>query len=380
MGVISLLESGFLYSDNFTDEGLSPEWDILPYDLSRVDKRSDRLVLRHGDEPIHVILSMLTNEMECILDIKNAYVPINESDVGGIVIRGTSTENITLEEYYNIETNSVHSYPWIRVVRSFNNYSAYWSDDGSKWNLLGSSYFVNSTPKIGIYLGGDVGSEYELLEVRAFKKSNITVGNLCPGMVVSILNEDGEVLRSSKCLKLRDAVEINVADLAMPIKGMFKFTMADGTSYNDSTLYDIYGGDKYSFSITPVVYYESTDQVREEVLFKPLAPNIEEFMGYFGGSYGNTATVRMKANNPYLGVFKSTTLNVAEYKTDYHETHVYLALDDNGVAGEPRKSITLGDVATDSDVYFWVLMDRGDITTQLANQLTFGIDIVTKFE
>lgn len=380
MGVITLLESGFLYSDNFTDTGLSPVWDILPYDLSRVDKKDDRLVLKHGKEPIHVILSMLTNENECILDIKNSYVPTNGVDVGGIIVRGSSTESITVEEFYDPNTNETHSYPWVRIVRSFNNYSAYWSDDGSEWNLLGSSYFGNLTPKIGVYLGGDLGSDYELMEVRAFKRTNISVSNLTPGMVVNIVDENGDLLRSTKCLKLRDTVEINVADLPMPFKGRFQFAMQDGSLFDDDTFHDIYGGDKYQFNITPVMYYEHTDPLTNITAFKPLVPNIEEFMGYFGETHGITARVRMKVANPYAGTFKDTTVSVVEYLTEYHLNHVYLANDVGGNMGTTTKSLLIKTLNPNSESDFWIQMERGDITLQSANQLTFGLDVTTKFE
>lgn len=380
MGVITLLESGFLYRDDFTDQGLSPVWDILPYDLSRVDKKADKVLIKHGEEPIHIILSMLTNENECILDVNNTYVPSHSVDVGGIIVRGSSDESLTAEEYYDPDTNSVHSYPWVRIVRSFNNYSAYWSNDGCEWNLIGSSYFDNPSPKIGIYLGGELGSDYELLEVRAYKRTNITIGNLTPGMAVNIIDTDGTIMRSTKCLKLRDTVEINVSDLPMPFNGRFQFVMTDNSVFNDDTVYSIYGGDKYQFNVTPVIHFEYTDPISGTKEFKPLVPNIEEFMGYFGATHGITARVRMKITNPYAGTFKDTSIAVVKHLTDYHDSHVFIANDISGSMGTTAKSIIVKSVTPSSEVYFWIQMERGDIATQYSSQLTFGLDVITKFE
>lgn len=380
MGVITRLESGFLFSDNFTDTGLSNEWDLFPYDLTRVEKKTDSVVLKHGTEPLHMILTMLTNEDECVLDVKNSYIPTVEGDVGGIVVIGATDERVCLEEYFDTSSNQAYSYPWVRLVKSFNNYSAYWSEDGSGWNLIGSSYLGSLSPKIGIFIGGENGSDYEVQEVFAYKSSRIRVSNLSPGMEVNIHDEQGALVRSVKCLQFRDFVDINVSDLSMPFNGTFSFNMPDGTSFEDDTLYSICGGDKFTFNITPVLYYEHTDVLTGVKSFKQLLPNIEEFMGYFGANHGITARVRMKMVNPYAGTFKDTTLKVVQYLTNYHEHNVYLGEDVNGSMGNPTKALIVQSLGIGEEYDFWVQMERGNIALQSANQLTFGINVVTRFE
>ena len=380
MGVITRLESGFLFSDNFTDTGIANEWDLFPYDLTRVEKKIDSVVLKHGSEPLHMILNMLTNEDECVLDVKNSYVPTTDGDVGGIVVIGATDERVCLEEYFDTTSNQTYSYPWIRLVKSYNNYSAFWSNDGHNWNLIGSSYLGSSAPKIGVFLGGDNGSDYELNEVLAYKSSKIKISNLTPGMEVSIFDENGTLLRSAKCLEFRDYVNINIGDLPMPFKGTFSFNMIDGSVFNDDSFYTIYGGDKFEFNITPVLYYEHTDELTGITSFKQLLPNIEEFMGYFGANHGITTRVRMKAVNPYAGNFTDTVITVVEYLTNYHLNHVYLGEDVNGSMGTTTKALIIKNIGVGDEYNFWVQMERGDITLQSANQLTFGLNVVTKFE
>ena len=363
MSVVSKIKSGYIYETDFST--LSTKWEIS--DLSRITL-NDGLTISSGENPFYMYFNQLTSEKQFVLDIKNIYNPTKAGELGGIIVFADENNFIALEEYYDEEKGIVNTYPWLRLVRDYNVYSGYWSDDGKEWTLVGTHNFGELSPKIGIFLNGkeeDMIIEY----VRIFRSPYITIHNPPPRSEIQLVGEDG-VLKSMICPVHYPKVAFPVSSYGVPFDGRFRWRSEDGHYVETEFLRNLWGGDEFKFQISLDLYYK----VGEE--FKRVEANEEEFLGHintFNPEDLYKRKILMKVKNPHHYQFYNVSIEVGPYKDfkDYSK-YVGLSLDEDG---EFSQEIDLGIVNPFSEEYFWLELSRATEVDVGINEVYFSLKV-----
>lgn len=346
MSVVSKIKSGFIYESDFSS--LSTEWELS--DFNRV-LLNGGLHLKSGDTPFFMYFNKLTTEKQFVLDVKNIYNPTKVGEVGGILVYADEDNFIALEEYYDPIKGVVNTYPWLRLVRDYNVYSGYWSNDGKQWELVGTHNFGELSPKIGLFLDGreeDMLIEY----IRIFRSIYITVHNPPPRSELQLVGEDG-LLKSMICPVHYPKIAFPISSYGIPFDGKFKWKSEDGQEVETEFFRNLWGGDEFKFQVSLDLYY------KQGVEFKQVDANEEEFLGHintFNSDDLNKRRILMKVKNPHNYSFYNVGVDVSPYKDfkDYSE-YVSLSTDEGG---EYSESINLGTIEPLSEKYFWVEVKR----------------------
>lgn len=364
VSVLTKIDSGYLFDSDFSS--ISTEWEIS--DISRLSI-SDGLVIAKGGEPFFMFLSLLTKEKRFVLDVKNDYNPTMINEMGGIVIYQDMDNYICLEEYYDVIKGTTMSYPWLRLVRDYNIYTGYWSNDGLNWYIVGTQDFGEQSPKIGIFLEGiqfDMKVEY----VRAFKSPYIDVLNPPPGRMQLV--QGGSVLDSLTTPTFIPKVSFPVSSYGVPFEGRFRWE--NGTDFLETEfLRDLWGGDVFKFQVSMDLYYYNGSE------YKRVETHEEEFLGYLnsigGGVTVDRNVIKMKLRNPHQIRFTGTTIQTGEHG-DFKDYSEYVALSTDGVSFS--QIISLGDVEASSEVEFFLEIKRGvNLSVQ---EILFAINVYSNVE
>lgn len=380
MGVAVLRKSGFIKEEHFNDTTLSTDWEVIPNDYSRISLTDvvGSLRLKHGTTTLYAFLSFLTDTDQFIMDIKNNYNPLTEGDVGGVVVYAGEDDALFLEELFDPIKGTIDSYPWIRLERDYNNYYAYWSIDGISWNLIGTHDFDRLAPKIGLFLDGSTGEYMDIDYLRITTGRYVTVENLTGGVIVKLIDSTGTEVDRKVCRTGSSKVSFDLKDKPIPFNGRFEISVDEGTTWFSSTseLHSMWGGDVYSFEITPIIYFYNEDTS----LWVQLDSSIEEFLGYLSPDNINYREIKMKAVNQMQGKFSNVTITLSQYNgTDQYLRLVSLANDAGGVAGTYNSSITISEIVAGGEVQFWLKCNRESDPTKFTTELFFGLDVAASY-
>lgn len=373
MAVVSLKERGFIYEDNFST-GINARWEITPNITSRVVYDGENLSIKHGPSRLYMFLNELTDTKEFIFDMQNNYNPSTDGDVGGLIAYAGDDDFIAIDEYFDLGTGTIQSYPWIRLVREHNYYYAYWSDNGVDWHSLGSSTFDQLGPKVGIFIEGDEGSDLVVEKVRVFKSNIVTVQNLLPGTKVKLVGVDGNVFDIKQCRTHDNKVLFNVSNLPVPF--VAKIVIDTGIDeLDDNTFMQIYGGDLYHFEVSPsVIFYIDETPYH-------LNSSIEEFLGYLTKSTASQ-DCKLTVRNPLPGRFENIQVSLVQHHdTDHWERLVDIADDNNGVPGTWVDSVNISELASGSEHVLWVKLKREyDLANYGTTAVYFGLKIDASYD
>lgn len=375
MGVTRLVESGRIYEDDFLNTTLDSKWEVIPNDSSRYEVNSGNLVLKHGATTLYMFLKPLTDTKKFVMDVKNSYNPETEGCYGGIVVFIDERNYMEIEEFLDttLPTPLLKTYPWIRLVRDYNYYTAYWSEDGHVWNIIGSVE-LSGAAKIGLYLRGDGEHPMTVEYMRVTKSSTVTVDNLTKGVVVDLIDSNGIVLESKVCKGEETAVHFNMDSYAYPFLGSFGVSLTDGNRFQATSFEKIYKGELRYFEVVPDLYYkESTaDGGFFDVL---LIPNTDRFLGYLTAGEAAIQEVQMFAKNPMLsGEFKNVTFALTT-GTD----KVQIAPDVGGFPGAFSYSVTAFKIEAGQSYKFWLRMAREDSQDRYASQVKFSLKMYSTY-
>lgn len=367
MALVSLKERGFIFEDDFST-GISARWEITPNTPSRVVYGDTGLALKHGSSRIFMFLKELTSTKEFVLDMKNIYNPTVDGDVGGLIVYAGEDDFIALDEYFDLNKGTAESYPWVRIVRNYNYYYAYWSNNGIEWHNLGSNTLDQLSPKIGVFLEGVVGSDLFVEKIRVIKSTLVTVGNLHSGIKISIVGPDDTVYATEICRKQDTKVQFDVSDLPIPFQG--KFVIDTGVEVLEgSTFIDIFGGDFYHFEVSPDLIFH----LGEEAI--KLNNGVEEFLGQFNQS-SNEQVCKVIVRNPLLGAFKNIKVSLAEYLgTDHWDRLIDIANDDGGVPGEWGDVVNIDELGPGVEKFMWAKLKREYDPTLYTSTVYFGLNV-----
>lgn len=368
MGVIYLKQSGFLYEDDFDGSVLDPCWELIPNDKNRISLTEQGLLrLKGGAEPLYLFYSDLTNINQFVFDVKNIFNPSVTNDIGGLIVYEDELNFLAVEEYYDPQKGLVKSYPWIRLVRDYNYYSAYWSEDGIRWNLLGVKQFGCVNPKIGIFVNGQ--TDYIVDLVRITKGFKLTIDNLTAGAIVDLTDENGVTIESKIVRYGDNKVLFNLVNLNQPFKGKIDVTIPPYKLYIDSTIYNFYGGDVYSFSPSVKVSY-----INDEGIEKLLTTNYEEFLGYLNtGDVTYKDVILIVKNDLEVGVIKNILIKLKSYKNEnQYKQYVKLVND----VGELVEEILIPELREGQSKQIILRLDRPS-TMVLDSEVYFGLDVTS---
>lgn len=346
MSIVQKVSSGLVYYDNFQGGFLNPLWNIVPtttvtsgtrYSLTDIP---GALRLKCDDLPTYGFLQSLSDNTDFVLDIRNNYQPINQGDQAGLLVYSSESDSISVDQYYDGETAT--QYPYLRLIRTFNDYEAYASLDGTIWQALGRQTYWNSSPQIGVYLQAGLSQStpatpidsqpMDLYEVKVYNGTKVTVTNLVAGMVVELVDTNGNRLAWGNCLTGKSYAEIDVSSLPMPFLAGVNIYGSDGSKMtsNLSSPITFWGGDTYKFSISPDVYW-----LEENSSVDKLDEDTETFLGYINGGSSTYSYRKLMVQNNTTGTFSNLNLALQEYNnTNDYLTMASIALDDG--TGNPE--------------------------------------------
>ncbi|MEK4662834.1 hypothetical protein MHH93_13105 [Priestia sp. FSL H7-0729] len=376
MGVARLKESGRVYEDAFASSNLDSKWEVLPNDATRYEAGSGSLVLKHGQDPLYMFYKPLTDMKQFVMDVKNSYNPDTEGCYGGIIVLVDEHNYMEIEEFLDMSlpTPLLKTYPWIRLIRDYNYYTAYWSDDGMIWNIIGSVELVGA-PKIGLYLKGEGDHPMHIQYIRINKGTSIAVDNLTKGTVVDLIDQNGVVLESRVCRSEETVVHFNMDLYPYPFVGNFGIKLPDGNRFQAMDSIKVYKGDLMYFEVTPDLYYKESNPETGEDFDVLLYPNTDRFLGYLTAGGSATQEVRMFAKNPMIsGDFKNVTFALTS-GTD----KVQIAPDVEGIPGSFSYSITAFTILPGASYRFWLRMEREESQDRYASQVKFSLQMYSTY-
>lgn len=376
MSVVSRRKSGFLFEDPFDSLSLDSKWNMTPNHSSRwsLSDSPGSLRLKGGAEPLQVFLDSLTPMKQFVLDMKNSYNPKASGSTGGLTVFINHNDFFHVEEYYDAAQGITKTFPWLRLIRDYNTYTAYWSEDGTIWNIIGTEEFNRLAPKIGIFLNSSASDDYlDIEHVHVFSLPTLTVSNLSPGTRVELLDSKGSAVDFKTCRTSQTSIQFDMTQYPIPFTGSLRFIEADGkTTISSSDQMEMWGGDEYHFSPSPTLFF--IDGQGAEV---HLQDNTEEFLGHM--LQGQYKEVKMIARNTMnIGTFTGIQGVLTSYAgTDQYKRLVDVASDQNGVPGAWGDSFTLPDTSTGTEQVFWTRISRetdlalADVTTHVH----FGLNL-----
>ncbi|MGN7413716.1 hypothetical protein [Paenibacillus sp. SAF-068] len=376
MGVARLKESGRIYEDAFASSNLDSKWEVLPNDATRYEAGSGSLVLKHGQDPLYMFYKPLTDMKQFVMDVKNNYNPDTEGCYGGVIVLIDEHNYMEIEEFLDVSLPMplLKTYPWIRLIRDYNYYTAYWSDDGAMWNIIGSVELVGA-PKIGLYLKGEGDHPMHVQYIRINKGTSIAVDNLIKGTVVDLIDQNGVVLESRVCRSEETVVHFNMDRYPYPFEGNFGIKLPDENRFQAMDSIKLYKGDLMYFEVTPDLYYKESNPETGEDFDVLLYPNTDRFLGYLTAGGSATQEVRMFAKNPMIsGDFKNVTFALTS-GTD----KVQIAPDVEGIPGSFSHSITAFTILPGASYRFWLRMEREESQDRYASQVKFSLQMYSTY-
>lgn len=383
MGLVVQKTKGFIYYDHFENVSIDSRWEILPtnaFNRFQTGVLPSNLKIKKGNTPAYIFFTELTNIKEFVLDIKCSFNPVAGIDRSGIIVFAHYDDFITLEQYFDEDTGELQSYPYIRLIRDYNTYYAYYSLDGLVWNLIGTQDFDRLAPKIGLYIKGANGSDFDVDWVKIYRTQKITVNNLQPGIKLDLYNENDEVVETKVCRSTDTQVRFDLFAREYPFKGKFRLTIENQiSSLNYSQLQEYWGGDVFSFEPNLDLYYENdTQQVIN------LMENYEEFLGFMtSASIGFKQIKLYIRNNFFAGYFNNVVIKFTAYNnTDHYSRLVTLAKDNNGVPDTFTDEITYSAIAHGEERSFYLKLIRENDPAKMftTKELFFGLAVTSVFE
>lgn len=368
MGVATVIKSGLLYEDEFGLDTLDSMWEVIPNTGSTylIDNGSIKIIPR-VDEPVYLFIPELTGIDKFVFDVRNNFTPSTPSDIGGIIVFAADGDHIKLEQYYDEGSGDAITYAWMRLIRDYNNYSAYWSTDGSKWNLIGSRDFGTMAPKVGLFIEAGATLNLEVEYVRVTSSTKATVGNIIANTLVRLEDLSENVKGVRTCRVGRDSVSFDLNGLASPFSGLFVFTFPNAHVETSEDLL-IRGGDEFRFEYSVELYYV------DEAEWIEVSPNMERFLGYLGFSPSSPQrNVRMKIKNNLSGAFSNVAMTIAQTTQS-----AYLYYDNAGTIGEEvGEVLEVSSLDPNEEYVFWVVLVRDPDIVQ--SEVNFAVNIDSSY-
>jgi hypothetical protein len=318
MNTVRLIK-GEIFFDDFDLINLDSRWTILPQDSSRysLTERSGFIKLLHGT----VDLMMLTDEpgASYVMDIRNEYVPLEDSDQAGIIIFRTQDDSLELLEYYDPTKDSSIVYEYLRVIKQGSIYTFYGMNTlGGTWELIGSVEYT-SAGKVGLIVKGlqdALSQDLQIDFVRIYQSQEIQFLNVPFGYMVTMCYSNGQIASAAKVADQYSGVNLLFTDIPN-LDAYFQIFDTNNQLVHTSATFPVCGGDVYFYGAVLTVDVNGND----------MSQDTDYFLGYFQNSVINfTIEISNTYNLDFLGV----TLQAVQYDTDPSYTMVTFDIDPAG--------------------------------------------------
>jgi len=303
MNIIRLI-SGMLFFEEFDSTQLDSRWTVTPNDALRYSlvERPGFLKMFHGIPDLYLLTIEPDNY---VVDIKNEYVPINNSIHAGICAYKTMQSQLEVSEYYDETQDAAFVYQFIRLEKDGNVYTAYGKNlDQSSWELVASCEF-KSSGKFGMSLKGpqtEGASDYNLDYFRVYKNHTIQILNVPLDYTIHLVDETDSVIGTRRVSNTFSGVSFET-DKIPPFVYYFRVYDTNGVLVCTSTPTSMCGGDIYFYGAVPMVSIDGNS----------LYQDTDYFLGYFTNT---DIPFKIDISNPYSNEFNSSTLSAIQYLED----------------------------------------------------------------
>lgn len=295
------------------------------------------------------------NYDKCVIDISNTFNPHMPSERALISIFENSDISLDIEEYYDDVLGTAETYPYFRIVKDYNDYTFFWSNDRCNWTFLGKAGVVMSNPMLKIE-NCEWGTDYVLNSVKIYRDFKVRFTNLSEGDIVELYQNSTLVASGTVSLQ-KTYTDIDISkfenltfDVKIKSGGVEIFSEANKV---------LCGGDIYIHSNYIVLLDENDNEIQ---------PLVKKSFGRIPDDFGE---YKLKLHNDSTDV-----INRVDVALEAGSTGVYIAKDISGIPGVYESSISYTSIEIDGIREFWVKMYKSTIFP-IPEEVQFALDITT---
>lgn len=366
---------GVLFFDDFNDTHLQERWVATPSLSSRfsLTERPGYLRVKHSDTPTYIVTDMpQSNRM--MIELKNDYKPIIPSDTGGLVVFKTLLDRVELVEYYDEDIDASRSYLYMRLVRRDDMFDGYGSQDGTSWELIGSTR-IKDAAKIGICLSGlpDVSSKNLDVDYIAMYSDRFSyVGNLEPNMTVQLYDTNDNI-KDEQIVGADSSVAVfDMFSYPLPFEGYYKLYSPSGVILGQTPLQTLNPGDEFQYIMNINVKFQRMITVVEEdpitghgvpvTSFISDVPFVLDSIVNIGNIDGPDIEGKVIIENLDNAAIVNLKASIGRYANDYSTHSVQLSPDNNGAPGVYQDSVIIS-IPAHSSSFFWIKIIPSELNT-----------------
>lgn len=374
MPKLSCVNSGNVFTDNFEKATLGKRWTVSPSLSARysLEERPSYLRIKHAETPTY-ILTDLPLESNLMFQIKNDYQPEISTDIGGIIVFKTLDDRVELVEYFDELMGLSRNYLYVRMYKNKDVFDGYGSQDGIKWELIGSARIEDAT-KIGLVLNGEphhLARSLDVDYVSMYTDRFLYVTNLSKDWVVEMYSAGHERMARVVAEDDTGIVNIDMFSIPLPFTGYIKLSTPTGLQLYQTDTLTLDPGDEYQYSFDISVRFQRKRISVVEGLYGDMFPREDvlediEFVlngiTHIGSVDDSVMTGKVIVTN--LDDYDIRNLQVSIESFDYaYSNHIIdLAKDDNGEPGNYQRSIIIN-VPAGGETEFWLRSDATGVTT-----------------
>lgn len=372
MSILKRVQSGLFFEDTYRTRALGDNYTLSPSDFTRVSltERQGFLRLKHGEEPLFLFIDDLENLNEYVVEFHNLYNPTSVGDEGGVIVYKNDTEKLELVEYFDEVKGVAMTYPYIRLHRNGDIYSAFYSNDGEEWEYLGSETFSGKGAKVGFFLYGSEGQDLDIDYIKVYKSPNVVIQGVPKNYNVKLFDGEGQLVSNNRATKDHANIFLKMLDIPFPDDFTIQITDDSGELVGQTELSHCELGDEYRFQ-----YALDVHVIREEGDFQAKIET-KNYLGNVENHEGDMYLERLiRVHNPFeTYAFRNVQVEPVKYEDEGY-LGVVLARDLDGVKSSFVTKLSLGDILPKKNVYMWIRAYRGDVeVTDLNFQLNFTSD------
>ncbi|MFC5587543.1 hypothetical protein ACFPRA_01300 [Sporosarcina soli] len=336
-------DSGVVVDDTF--KSLGNEWSTTDVNLTSIN---DGLVIEHSEtKDVRVLRDIPLDASVFFISVD--YTPTHEGEKAGITLYKNRNESIELLEFKNGRHEELTD---VKVIKNGDEYT-FEMKRGQDWEFVDS--FEHNFNKIGFVTKQGLSAFDNLVATRflALRSDKLTVRNLLDGFRVELEGDSVTVVGDHAEITVKDGIvdgtlrifdELDV--LIAEIEGVF------------------YGGDTWNLGSFLVLKKDGIELSQ----FDPTN---------LGRIVNNNLETLLEVYNPASIDALGLELQVKQYVVNSDGKvgweWVDLAWDDNGVAGNYNKDISIERVGANSSIFFWVHVNKDSAVPKTSNSVYFTI-------
>jgi hypothetical protein len=352
MSKINKVITGLQFEDNFNSPILNPLYtlsstDSLRYSLSEIP---GSLVLKHGEESFLVLMDI--PEGDFVFEIKNDYIPKNDSDVSGIIVWKTYDDYIQLLEWCDPTKSESVTYPYIRLERKGITYNGYGSNNGVIWDLIGSVKFVDAG-KIGLIVDGPMLEDsvpFIVDYIKIYRNTFLDITNLPVGYKVRLTDKWSNIVDNRVVEVNKTGVRFDLFNHLYPFEGkLLIYSDIDELTLETSIML-LSGGDIYYYGDTLEIYrLDGTN----EILIN------QESINELGKLKDGFIHCRCKIFNDTDTTFRNIKIKVLPYGEEYGSQWVTLCVENEDLSKGPKvNELIINEILPYEFQYFYIEVER----------------------